>query len=571
MDFRVTNTGQTFSDITGSQALMYALIAEGVDTIFGYPGGQIIPVYNALYDFTDRLHHVLVRHEQGAAHAAEGYARVSGKVGVCFATSGPGATNLITGIADAMSDSVPIVCITGQVPSSALGNDAFQETDIISATIPITKWNYQVTKASEIPVIIAKAFLIASSGRPGPVLIDITKDAQVTKTDCELVKVEEVTQLNNGLPEATLKEIASLVDGAKKPMIFAGQGIRISKAEDALRAFAEKTGIPVAFTLHGLSSLPPTHELNIGMLGMHGNYSINMLSNEADVVIAIGMRFDYRVTSNLSGYLAKSKIIHIEIDPAEIDKVVHVDVPLVSDAKVALEALLPLVSPNQHKEWLAEFRKLDEVEYEKVRKEAIHPSCSDIRMMEVVARLSEKTQGSAIIVSDVGQHQMCAARYYDYACRNSFVTSGGLGTMGFALPASIGVQSGCPDRTVVSIIGDGGFLMTVQELATIVQEHLKVKIIVLNNTFLGMVRQWQELFFQKRYSSVNLTSPDFVKIAEGFGVKAERVENRDDLSSAIDRMLASDGSYLLDVAVAKEDNFFPMVPAGVSITDVRLE
>lgn len=562
--------GESLGELSGSHALMQALIAEGVDTIFGYPGGSVIPIYDALYDYSDKLRHILVRHEQGAAHAAEGYARAAGKVGVCFATSGPGAANLITGIADAMMDSVPIVCITGQVGSSLLGSDAFQETDIISATIPITKWNFQVSRPSEIPSTIAKAFHIATSGRPGPVLVDITKDAQVAKAECHLVKIVN-TQLKSDLQDEVLKEVAALVNTAKKPMLFAGQGVRISKAEDILKKFVEKTGIPVAFTFHGLSSLTYDHPLNVGMLGMHGNYSVNMLCNKSDLVIAVGMRFDDRVTMNLSGYLPKAKVVHIDIDPAEIDKIVKASIPIVADAGDALEGLLPFVQKREHKEWLEEFKKLDQVEYEKVTAEAIHPHCDEMRMMEVINRLSEKTNGEALIVADVGQHQMCATHYYCFTKNNSFISSGGLGTMGFALPAAVGAKIGAPERSVVVIVGDGGIQMTIQELATIAQEKLPIKILLLNNSFLGMVRQWQDLFYEKRYSAVNLVNPDFVKIAEGFGLKAERIDQRQDLDQALDRMLNSNAPYLLDVVVASEDSVFPMIPAGAGVTDIRLE
>ncbi len=559
-------------EITGSESIMRALLDEGVDTVFGYPGGAIMPAYDALYDYQDRIKHVLVRHEQGAAHAAEGYARASGRPGVCFATSGPGATNLVTGIADAMLDSVPIVCITGQVVSSLLGSDAFQETDVIGITIPITKWNYQVTEAREIPEIIAKAFFIATHGRPGPVVIDITKDAQLGKLRYRYKRITRMDTCKVHSPKpAAIASAAALIDQAKRPLLFVGQGVRAAQAEKELIEFMGKTGIPAAATLHGLSALPSSHPLFVGMLGMHGNYGPNMLSNKADVVIAVGMRFDDRVTMNLSEYLAGAKVIHIDIDPAEINKIVKSEVAVIADAKQALNALSAAVQPASHDEWVEEFKQLNQIEYEKIHRKGTEPDGERLRMIEVVMRLSEKTKGEALIVSDVGQNQMCAARYYSFNYPNSYITSGGLGTMGFALPASIGAKFGATDRQVIAIIGDGAFQMTIQELATIAQEGLPVKVIVMNNGYLGMVRQWQELFHQKRYSFVELKNPDFVKIAEGFGIKAARVSRREELDAAMDAMLDSENGYVLEVVVEKEENVFPMVPAGARVTDIRLE
>ena len=559
--------------MSGGHALMRCLIEEGVDVIFGYPGGAIMPVYDALYDFRDKLKHVLVRHEQAAAHAAEGYARMTGRPGVCMATSGPGATNLVTGIADAMMDSIPVVCITGQVSSRVLGTDAFQETDVIGVTIPITKWNYQVTKASEIPEIIAKAFYIARSGRPGPVLVDITKDAQIESLDFSYQRRNELTSYNpKYTPESDmLAAAAELINQAERPLMLVGHGVLISKAEKVLQSFAEKSGVPVACTLHGLSAFPTRHPLYAGMLGMHGNYGPNLLCNQADLIIACGMRFDDRVTGELSTYLKKAKVIHIEIDPAEINKNVPADVPLLCDAKSALESLLPLVERRTYPEWIEKFAECYQIEAQKIIEPGISPADDKLRMIEVIHQLSERSNGDAVVVADVGQHQMMAARYYRFNTVDSWVTSGGLGTMGFALPASMGCKFAVPDRQVVAVIGDGCFQMTLQELATIAQEDLPVKIIVLNNNFLGMVRQWQELFFDNRYSFVNLKNPDFVRVVEGFGINAERVSTRSELGAAIDRLLASPKAHFLEVVVETEENVFPMVPAGTSVSDIRLE
>lgn len=561
------------ANITGAEAVILSLLAEGVDTIFGYPGGAIMPIYDALYDFEDKIKHHLVRHEQGAVHAAQGFARVRRKAGVCFATSGPGATNLITGIADAMIDSTPVVCITGQVPRALLGTDAFQETDVVGISMPVTKWNFQVTEAKEIPEAIAKAFYIAQSGRPGPVLVDITKNAQFEKFDFEYRKCVKIRSYKpkRKPQEDKIEAAAQLINEAKKPLILMGQGVILAKAQDQLRHFIEKTGIPVASTLLGLSGLSTQHPLYVGYLGMHGNYSPNIKSNEADLIIAIGMRFDDRVTGNLNSYLKQAKIIHIEIDPAEIDKNVKTDVAIIADAKDALEVLIQKVEPNTHTQWINEFKELDKMEYEKVIKRDFSANTEKVKMSEVIKMLSDKTAGKAIIVTDVGQHQMVATRYYQFDETESNITSGGLGTMGFALPAAIGAKIGRPDREVIMIAGDGGFQMTVQELGVIMQYNVGVKIIVLNNNFLGMVRQWQQLFFDRRYSFTEMCNPDFVKLAEAYRIPAQKVDKREDVAAALDQMLQHNGSYFLEIVVEKEENVFPMVASGASISDIRLE
>ncbi len=559
--------------VTGSEAVILSLLEEGVDTIFGYPGGAIMPIYDSLYDYDQKVKHVLTRHEQGAVHAAEGYAKVTGKAGVCFATSGPGATNLITGIADAMIDSIPLVCITGQVTSPLLGTDAFQESDVVGISMPVTKWNFQVTRAEEIPGAIAQAFYIAQTGRPGPVLLDITKDAQFSEIDFEY---EKCTKIRSYVPEFPVKkekiaDAVELIDKAEKPLILFGQGVIISGAEEEFKNFVEKSGIPAAWTLLGLSAFPTEHQLNVGMLGMHGNYGPNLLTNEADLIIAVGMRFDDRVTGKVSEYAKNAKVIHIEIDPAEIDKIIKADVPIVGDAKKALKLLTDAVKKNSHEEWLNEFKKCDEIEKEKVINKDVHPTKAGLTMGEVIRMASEKTNHEAVLVTDVGQQQMVAARYFKFRKSKSVVTSGGLGTMGYALPASMGAQLGAPDRTVVAVIGDGGFQMTIQELGTIWQNNLPVKIIILNNNFLGMVRQWQQLFFEKRYSFTELHNPDFIKIGEGFGIPGHKVEKREDLDSGLQKMFDHDGPYLLEVVVEKEDNVFPMVPTGASVSEILLE
>jgi len=559
--------------ITGSEAVIRSLIAEGVETIFGYPGGAIMPIYDALYDFQDQVHHILVRHEQGATHAAQGYARASGRVGVVFATSGPGATNLVTGLADAHMDSTPMVCITGQVAAHLLGTDAFQETDVIGITMPITKWNIQVTRAEDIPGAIAKAFYIARNGRPGPVLVDITKNAQVAKMDFEYKKCEYIRSYHP-VPELKEEEVeaaAALINSAKKPYILCGHGVLIADAQQELIAFAEKAQIPIASTLLGLSAVPVDHPLYVGYLGMHGNYGPNIKTNECDVLIAVGMRFDDRITGDVSTYARQAKVVHIEIDKAEINKIIKADAAVHADAKAALQALLPKIKEQRHDEWLLGFKEADRLEEEKVSKRELYPSEGELKMAEVIRLISEKTGGHAILVTDVGQHQMIASRYYRFQDPNTNITSGGMGTMGFALPAAMGAKVGTPEKEVVAIIGDGCFQMTLQELGTIYQSEIGVKIVILNNNFLGMVRQWQQLFFDKRYSSTEMINPDFVQIAKGFYVPGRKVTDRAEISAAIDEMLQTKGAYLLEVVVEKEDNVFPMVPAGAPISHIRLE
>ncbi|MEM7296956.1 MAG: biosynthetic-type acetolactate synthase large subunit [Bacteroidota bacterium] len=559
--------------LLGAEAILKCLIEEQIDTIFGYPGGAIMPVYDSLHGYGDRLNHILARHEQGAIHAAQGYARSSGKVGVCFATSGPGATNLITGITDALIDSTPLVCITGQVASHLLGSDAFQETDIIGISMPVTKWNFQVTRPKEIPEAIAKAFYIAKSGRPGPVLIDITKDAQQQMFDffhepCMRIRSYQPYPVPK---EESIREAADLINQAQKPFIVFGQGVTLSGAENELFKFIEKTGIPAASTLLGLSAFPTRHPLHVGYTGMHGNYGPNVKTNECDVFIAIGMRFDDRVTGDVSTYAKQAKVIHIELDPAEIDKNILTDVAINGDAKQVLKTLSPLVYENSHQAWLEEFRACDRLEFDKTVQRSIHPDSKSMTMAEVIHRLSDRTEGRSIIVTDVGQHQMMASRYYQFDQPRSHITSGGLGTMGFCLPAAIGAKIGKPEREVIGIIGDGGFQMTIQELGVIMQYQIPVKILVLNNSFLGMVRQWQQLFFESRYSFTEMDNPDFVKLAEGYRIKAQRVEDRSSLDQAFDHWLDFEGPSLLEVVVEKEENVFPMVPSGSCVSKIRLE
>lgn len=558
--------------MTGAQAVVESLVREQVKTIFGYPGGAIMPIYDALYDYEEAIKHILVRHEQGAIHAAQGYARTSGKTGVVFATSGPGATNLITGLADALIDSTPLVCITGQVDSKLLGTDAFQETDVVGISMPITKWNCQVTKAEDIPAAIAKAFYIAQSGRPGPVLIDITKDAQFDGMDFQYEKCTSIRSYRPKprIDKAVVEEAAALINQAKKPYLLIGQGILLSNAEKELLAFAEKSGIPIASTLLGLGAFPSYHPQYVGLLGMHGDYASNIKTNECDVLLAIGMRFDDRVTGDVSRYAKQAKVIHIDIDASELNKIIPADVAVHADAKEALELLTELVEEKKHAAWLQEFRDAKKVEVETLQESAKALGSDELKMEEVVKMLSEITNGEAVIVTDVGQHQMVTARYYQYNKTKSNVTSGGLGTMGFALPAAIGAKYGTPNKPVIAIIGDGGFQMTLQELGTILQCEVDVKIIILNNRFLGMVRQWQQLFFEKRYSFTDIKSPDFVALAKAYNIEATKVEVRKNLKENLLKMLDHKGSYLLEVTVAKEENVFPMMTTGASVSEVRL-
>src|ERR1700722_18949729 len=565
------NAAVVTKELSGSQAVLEAFLAEGVETIFGYPGGAIMPIYDALYDYRDRLNHILVRHEQGAIHAAQGFARTSGRTGVVFATSGPGATNLVTGLADALIDSTPVVCITGQVFAHLLGTDAFQETDVINITTPITKWNYQVTDATEIPSVLAKAFYIAGSGRPGPVLIDITKNAQIQKfnyegyTPCEHVRSYRPKPI---VRKEFVAEAAKLINAAEKPFILFGQGVVLGNAEQEFRQFVEKSGIPAAWTILGAGALPTSHPLNVGM---HGNYGPNLLTNECDVLIAIGMRFDDRVTGRLDKYAKQAKVIHLDIDPSEIDKNVKTTVPVWGDCKETLPLLTELVEQKTHTEWLNKFHDYMQQEVDTVIHTELNPTTPELTMGEVIRELNELTHGDAVIVTDVGQHQMVACRYAQLNKTRSNITSGGLGTMGFALPAAIGAKFGAKDRDVIAIIGDGGFQMTLQELGTIMQTGIDVKIIILNNHFLGMVRQWQELFNQRRYSFVDIDSPDFVKLASAYGIPGKLVADRAELPAVLKEMMDTKGSFLLEVSVTKENNVFPMVPQGCSVAEIRLK
>jgi len=565
---------KTTTRVTGSVALLEGLIAEGTETIFGYPGGAIMPIYDAIYDYKEKLNHILVRHEQGATHAAQGFARTSGKVGVVFATSGPGATNLVTGLADAQIDSTPMVCITGQVFAHLLGTDAFQETDVINITTPVTKWNYQVTDANEIPAALAKAFYIARSGRPGPVLIDITKNAQMQLFDYE--GYTPCNHIRSYRPKPIVRneyveQAAALINAAKKPFILFGQGVLLGEAEQEFKAFVEKSGIPSAWTILGAGAIPTDHPLNVGMLGMHGNYGPNVQTNACDVLIAIGMRFDDRVTGRLDKYAKQAKVIHLDIDPAEIDKNVKADVPVWGDCKETLPLLTNLIEEKTHEAWLSEFKEYTRIENEELIQKELNPQSGELTMGEVINQLNILTKGEAVIVSDVGQHQMVACRYGKLNTTRLSVTSGGLGTMGFGLPAAIGAKFGAPKRTVIAVIGDGGFQMTLQELGTIMQSGVDVKILILNNQFLGMVRQWMELFNEKRYSFVDIKSPDFVKLAESYYIAGKRVSAREDLVSSLEEMLQHPGSFLLEVMVAKEHNVFPMVPQGCSVSEIRLK
>ncbi|MEI8109924.1 MAG: biosynthetic-type acetolactate synthase large subunit [Chitinophagia bacterium] len=560
--------------ISGSKAVLEALIAEGVHTIFGYPGGAIMPIYDALYDYHERLKHILVRHEQGGIHAAQGFARSSGEVGVVFATSGPGATNLVTGLADAMIDSTPVVAITGQVFAHLLGTDAFQETDVINITSPVTKWNYQVTDANEIPAVLAKAFYIAKSGRPGPVLIDITKNAQLQQFDYK--GYQSCNHIRSYRPKPIVRkefieEAARLINEAKKPFVIFGQGVILGKAEAEFAQFIEKGGLPAAWTILGLSALPTNHPLNVGMLGMHGNYGPNVLTNDCDVLIAVGMRFDDRVTGRLDKYAKQAKVIHLDIDPSEIDKNVKATVGVWGDCKETLPLLTNLLVKKEHTDWLQKFHDHEAEENKEVIFAELHPETEVLTMGEVIRNLNEISGGNAIIVTDVGQHQMVTCRYARFNQSSSNITSGGLGTMGFALPAAIGAKFGAPNRTVVAVIGDGGVQMTLQELGTILQTDVDVKILILNNHFLGMVRQWQQLFHDKRYSFVDIASPNYVKLADSYGIAGASISSRADLRNALESMYHHRGSYLLEVIVGKENNVFPMVPQGCSVSEIRLK
>lgn len=560
--------------MTGSDALLQCLTNEGIDTVFGYPGGTIMPLYDKLYSYTDKLRHILTRHEQGAVHAAQGYARAMGKVGVCMATSGPGATNLVTGIADAMIDSTPIVAITAQVVARSLGTDEFQEVDIIGVTMPITKWNYQITSADEIPEIIAKAFYLARTGRPGPVLIDITKDALVTEIanfsykPCEYVRgYYPYPKLN----QTEIDEAIKLIDNAKQPIIFAGHGVELSQAQDELIALSEKANIPIASTIMSLNTINYDHPNFVGMLGMHGNYAPNIKTNEADVIIGVGLRFDSRVTGNLAKFAKQAKIIHIEIDRAEIGKILQPTLAVNCDAKTALKALANGVKSANHQAWIDSFKPLDKIENDEVIENAIHPKSGDIKMGEVVNLISEKTKGTAIVVTDVGQNQMATCRYYKFRQGSKILTSGGLGTMGYGIPAGVGAKVARPEKQVITFVGDGGFQMTAQELGTMAANNIGLKIVLLNNTYLGNVRQWQERFFGHRYSFVDIAGPDYITIAKGWQVDGQRVVDRKDLSSAIDAMLADDRPYVLEVAIEPEEGILPMVEPGDGVSDMKLK
>lgn len=560
-------------EITGSEILIQSLMNEGVDTIFGYPGGAIMPVFDCIYDYKDKINHILVRHEQGATHAAEGYARTSGKVGVALVTSGPGATNTVTGIADAMIDSTPLIVITGQVASSLLGSDAFQEADVVGITQPISKWAYQIRRPEDIAWAVSRAFHIASTGRPGPVVLDITKDAQFGKTEMPEYKKTTFIRSYQPIPALQAKDIeaaAELINKANKPLALVGQGVILSGAEKELMAFLEKADIPAACTVLGLSAIPTDYRLNVGMLGMHGNIGPNLKTNECDVLIAIGMRFDDRVTGDLKTYAKQAKVIHFDIDPAEINKNIKATTKVLGDAKEALIEITKHLKESKHTEWLEEFKPCNEKEYDAVIRSELYPTSGMLKMGEVINKVSEATNHDGILVTDVGQNQMMGVRYFKYRQSRSVVTSGGLGTMGFGLPAAIGAKYGAPARTVCLFVGDGGLQMTIQELGTIMQYGIDVKIIILNNHFLGMVRQWQELFFDERYSETIMVNPDFIKIADAYNIKARRVSDRSEIDEAIAEMINHKGAYLLDVNVETKGMVYPMIPAGTCVTNILL-
>ena len=559
--------------ISGSEALMRSLEHEGVKTLFGYPGGAIMPVFDALYDHRDRLNHILVRHEQGAAHAAQGFARVSGEVGVCLVTSGPGATNTTTGIADAMIDSTPIVVIAGQVGAGLLGTDAFQEVDLVGVTQPISKWSYQIRRAEDVAWAVARAFYIARSGRPGPVVLDFAKNAQVDMTDYEPVNVDFIRSYDPD-PETdstAVAEAVALINAAKRPLVLVGQGVELGNAQKELQNFVEKADIPCGCTLLGLSALPSNHRLNKGMLGMHGNLGPNVKTNECDVLIAVGMRFDDRVTGKLETYAKQAKIIHLDVDPSEIGKNVAVDVPVLGNCKRTLSLLTELIQPQKHEEWIASFKPYEEKEFNQVIEKEVFPKEGPINMGEVVNAVSEATHNEAILVTDVGQNQMMACRYFKFTKPRSIVTSGGMGTMGFCLPAAIGATFGRPDRTVCAFMGDGGLQMTMQELGTVMEQKSPVKIILMNNNYLGNVRQWQAMFFNRRYSFTPMMNPDYMQIASAYGIASRRVMSREELNDGIQEMLSTDGPFLLEVCVVEEGNVLPMTPPGSSVNYMLME
>lgn len=559
--------------LSGSEILMRSLEREGVETLFGYPGGAIIPVFDALYDHRERLHHILVRHEQAAAHAAQGYARSSGKTGVCLVTSGPGATNTITGVADAMIDSTPIVVIAGQVAAGFLGTDAFQEVDLVGITQPISKWSYQIRRAEDIAWAVSRAFYIARSGRPGPVVLDFTKNAQTSEAEYEPVTVDFIRSYDPD-PEIDYKQIAeavALINEAKKPFALVGQGVELGNAQQELQQFIEKADIPCGCTMLGLSALPSTHPLNKGMLGMHGNLGPNIKTNECDVLIAIGMRFDDRVTGKLDTYAKQAKIIHLDIDPSEIGKNVPVSVPLLGDCKKTLALLTELIQVGKHTEWIDSFHSYEETEFNQVIKREVYPTEGPLNMGEVVHAVSEATHNDALLVTDVGQNQMMACRYFKFSRQRSIITSGGMGTMGFGLPAAIGATFGRPDRTVCLFLGDGGLQMTIQEFGTIMEQQAPVKIILLNNNYLGNVRQWQALFYEHRYSFTPMMNPDYQQIASAYGIPSRRVMKREDLEEAIQEMLTTDGPFFLEACVVEEGNVLPMTLPGNSVNQMLLE